>query len=95
MFEHNRAHREQGRRTLGFLVRWNLSLNKITEDAQKRQRRSGQVVVEYVLLLVIAVGIAGLVLRGCVSRNENQAGVVIQLWDQMLKFIGSDIPDEP
>lgn len=51
--------------------------------------------MEYILLLVVAVAIAGLVLKGCVSRNEDQAGVLIQVWDEMLHIIGADHADEP
>ncbi len=52
-------------------------------------------VVEYVMLLIIAVAISSLVMKGCVSRNESDAGVIIQFWDQVLKMIGEDFADEP
>jgi hypothetical protein len=52
-------------------------------------------VVEYVLLLILAVFIASLTMRSCVSRQEDQAGVVIQFWDDMMKIIGGDLADEP
>lgn len=98
MCEHNRVqyYLESLKNRLNFVLnRQNLPHKNNTDIAKNGQRRRGQVVVEYVLLLVIAVGIAGLVMRSCVSRNEDQAGVIIQFWDEMLRVIGSDEADEP
>lgn len=62
----------------------------------KRPKRqdTGQIVVEYVLLMIVAVTISALVMRSCVSRQEDQAGVIIQLWDTMVRTIGVDTADE-
>jgi len=100
MSEHNQFHREwDSRRNFSkhfwSFCRQRLSRYKNTGSEQKNQRRKGQVVVEYVLLLIIAVSIAGLVLKGCVSRKQDEAGVVIQFWDEMLNVVGADEADEP
>ncbi|MGE3973767.1 MAG: hypothetical protein AB7F59_04495 [Bdellovibrionales bacterium] len=55
---------------------------------------SGQIVVEYVMLMIVAIAIASLMMRGCVSRQQDQAGMMIQLWDKMLLVIGEDTADE-
>ena len=54
----------------------------------------GQVVVEYVLLLVIAVAIATLITRELVKRDAESPGILVKKWDDILKTIGDDIPDK-
>lgn len=54
----------------------------------------GQVVVEYVLLLVIAVAVAALITRELVKRDPENPGILINKWDQILKTIGEDLPDK-
>jgi len=46
------------------------------------------------MLMIVAVAISALLMRGCVSRQQDQAGMMIQLWDTMLRVIGSDTADE-
>ncbi|MEK2646131.1 hypothetical protein [Bdellovibrio sp. BCCA] len=53
----------------------------------------GQIVVEYVLLLVIAVGIAALLTSRLVSRNADNPGILVSKWHSILKTIGDDVPD--
>lgn len=58
------------------------------------KNRRGQVVVEYVLLLVIAVAVAALITKELVRRDPDSPGVLIKKWDDILKEIGSDLPDK-
>jgi hypothetical protein len=51
-------------------------------------------VVEYILLLVIAVGLAALLSKQLVSRNMDDPGIITSKWDQILKAIGNDLPDK-
>ena len=96
MCEHNLVHRQSYCCHRGnSFDHENLSPNKITERPKKRQRSQGQVVVEYVFLLILAVAIAGLAVKGCVRRNEDEPGSVIVFWNGILKTIGSDLADEP
>ena len=55
---------------------------------------SGQVVVEYVLLLIIAVSIAMLITSLMVSRNPESPGFLIKTWRGMLDTMGSDPADD-
>lgn len=55
----------------------------------------GQVIVEYVLLMVIAVAVAALITKELVQRDPENPGILIQKWDDMLKEIGQDLPDKP
>ena len=57
------------------------------------RNRRGQVLVEYLLLLVIAVGIVTILTRQLVSRSEDNPGMIIKAWDGILKSISNDIPD--
>lgn len=59
----------------------------------KIKSKAGQVVVEYVLLLVVAVGIAALVVNQMASRNPENPGIITAKWQQILKTIAEDIPD--
>lgn len=54
----------------------------------------GQVVVEYVLLLVIAVAVAALITKELVRRDPDSPGVLIKKWDDILKEVGNDLPDK-
>jgi len=52
----------------------------------------GQIVVEYVLLLVLAVGLAILLTKQLVSRDPDNGGILTVKWDAILKVIGNDKP---
>lgn len=54
----------------------------------------GQIIVEYVLLLVFAVTIAMLITRAMVSRDPGNPGFVVQAWHAALTQIGSDKADD-
>ena len=60
---------------------------------QRLGNQSGQVIVEYVLLLVIGVAMAALITRVMVSRNPDTPGFLIVKWSQIIKTIGEDYPD--
>jgi hypothetical protein len=55
--------------------------------------QKGQIVVEYVLLLVIGVSIAALLVSQLTSRNPDNPGVLVSKWNEILVAIGSDVPD--
>ncbi|UYL07530.1 hypothetical protein B9G69_010785 [Bdellovibrio sp. SKB1291214] len=55
--------------------------------------KRGQIVVEYVLLLVIATGVAALLVSQLVSRNSDNPGVLTSKWHSILVTIGADVPD--
>jgi hypothetical protein len=58
----------------------------------KKHRRqiSGQIVIEYVLLLIIAVGLALIITNTMVSRSPDSPGFLIVKWTQIINFIGMD-----
>lgn len=58
----------------------------------KKINTRGQVVVEYVLLLIVAVGIAALITSLIASRNPDEPGIIVAKWHEILKTIGSDTP---
>lgn len=61
--------------------------------SNKIRNRRGQVLVEYLLLLVIVVGIVTILTRQLVNRSEDSPGMIIKAWDGILKSIANDIPD--
>jgi hypothetical protein len=60
----------------------------------RRQRQGGQIVVEYVLLLAIAVSLALIITKTLIGRTEGSPGIVIQAWEQLIEAIGADKADD-
>lgn len=56
--------------------------------------QGGQIVLEYVLLLVIGVGVAALITSTMVSRNPESPGFLIKKWFDIIKTIGDDTADD-
>ncbi len=54
----------------------------------------GQIVVEYVLLLIISVAIATLLVTTMISRDQQNLGFVIQKWSAIISAIGQDTADD-
>lgn len=50
--------------------------------------------VEYVLLLVLAVGLAALLTKQLVSRDADNAGILVSKWNAILTVIGNDVTDQ-
>ncbi len=55
---------------------------------------SGQIVLEYVLLLVIGVSVAMLITTTMVSRNTENPGFLVRKWYEIIQLIGSDNADD-
>lgn len=68
--------------------------NGIRVVRQRSQNDAGQIVVEYVLLLVIAVSLVALISRAMVSQRPGETGFVIGVWQDVLSAIGSDKADD-
>ena len=64
------------------------------KSSMKLGSQSGQIVVEYVLLLVIAVSMSALIVRQLGSRDEQNPGVLVQKWHNIQIEIGKDLPDQ-
>lgn len=59
-----------------------------------KANRSGQVVLEYVLLVVISAMAATLIIKGMVSRSPSGQGFIIRAWERVLVSIGDDLPEQ-
>ncbi len=57
-------------------------------------KQSGQIVLEYVFLLMIGVLVAALITSMAVSRNPDSPGFLIVKWREMIQVIGSDSPED-
>ena len=56
----------------------------------------GQILVEYLLLMIIAVSCATLLTKTLVGRGDDAGrGIVIKAWDKIINAIGNDLPDCP
>ena len=56
--------------------------------------QSGQIVLEYVLLLVIGVAVAATLTTLLVSRNPESTGMIVLKWNQIVQAIGADYADD-
>lgn len=54
----------------------------------------GQIIVEYMLLMVIAVTIAIMLLKSLASRGDEK-GMLIKKMCEIHRVIGADVPDAP
>lgn len=61
---------------------------------RKGRKNSGQVVVEYTLLLGVGVLIAFLITTTLVSRDPNSPGFLIVKWAKIIEVIGVDPIDD-
>jgi uncharacterized protein (UPF0333 family) len=52
--------------------------------------QKGQIVVEYILLLVVAVAIAAFITSTMVSRDPNSPGFLVVQWMNIITAIGAD-----
>lgn len=60
---------------------------------KKVRERSGQIAVEYILLLSLSVTIAVLISTLVVSRNPENPGFLIVKWREFIEFIAGDVID--
>lgn len=61
----------------------------------KKINRKGQIAVEYILLVLIAVTIAATLVSVMVSRNEEEPGFLIRAWQNIITTISTDQSGEP
>jgi len=54
------------------------------------KNNSGQIVVEYILLLIEGVMIASLITTVFVSRNAENPGILTTKWRQIIEVIAKD-----
>jgi hypothetical protein len=70
-----------------------MDLNSTSSNATRLGER-GQVVVEYVLLLIASVTIAMLITKLMVGRDPGNPGFVISAWQAIVDEIGADKADD-
>ena|GEM_PF-746963 len=80
----------------GFNCTANQCLNKPKglSRASLVRSRKGQVVLEYVLLMVLMAGLGAFIVRSFVSRNADEPGILVTKWDSILKVIAEDNPED-
>ncbi len=61
----------------------------------KRAGERGQIAIEYVLILVVAVTIAVTLSKGLVGRDPADPGLIVQSWVNILRTVGQDLADAP
>ena len=63
------------------------------------KNQNGQILVEYLLLMVIAIACAAALTNKLIGRNGteasnySEAGIIIKQWHKIISIIGNDIPD--
>ena len=61
----------------------------------QKNKQKGQVLLEYILLIIIVVTIARALMEGLVLRSPGNEGIVIKTWMQVSQTIAEDLADEP
>lgn len=56
--------------------------------------QSGQILIEYVLLLLIGLMVAKLMIKSLVGQNPEEPGILIKRWNEVWVEIGNDYPDK-
>lgn len=58
---------------------------------------SGQILIEYILLLLIAVSSAMILTTSLVGRRStvDESGILIKSWHKIITALGNDLPDCP
>lgn len=56
--------------------------------------QSGQIVVEYVLLLTVAVAIAAVITKTMVGTDKDNPGFILTAWKNIVVLIGADKADD-
>jgi len=69
------------------------TLNSHPRKKNLLKNNRGQILVEYLLLMVIAIGCATLLVTKLVSRNEARPGIIVKTWSKLIQDIGHDVPD--
>ena len=64
-------------------------------NQNKANKQRGQIIVEYVLLLMVGVAIAAIITRTMVSRSASNPGFLIKKWREIICVIGQDDIEEP
>lgn len=59
------------------------------------QSKKGQIVVEYVLLLLISVLVAMLITQAMVSRDSETPGFLISKWRELITYVADDQIETP
>jgi uncharacterized protein (UPF0333 family) len=68
-------------------------MNKMQTKSRFSLSEKGQVLIEYLLLMVIVISCATILIKALVSRETGKQGAVIRVWDNIIRIIGNDIPD--
>ncbi len=88
-----KAHREAITKTWPFRFSYLGGKRSATAGQGKRLDQRGQVVVEFILLIVISVTAATYISKKIVSRDPEEPGFLTGAWSQMNTVIGSDLID--
>lgn len=67
----------------------------LSRPKSNRHGQCGQIAIEYVLILVVAVTIAVTLSKGLVSRDPQDPGLIIKSWANILRTVGKDLADSP
>ena len=72
----------------------NLTVDRCPSIHGTVRSQAGQVVVEYVLLLIVSVSLAFLITKLMVGRDPGNPGFVIKTWQGIVEEIGKDRADD-
>ena len=70
-----------------------LTQQKPSQKPRRGQSNSGQIIVEYILIVAVTAVVGATLVRGCVSRDPDNPGLLTSSWSGMLETIAEDYAD--
>lgn len=59
-----------------------------------RSAEAGQVIIEYILLLVVTVALSAMIMRSVVNRDPGDAGFLMKRWQGLVDQVAKDDPNK-
>lgn len=57
-------------------------------------KQQGQVILEYILLMLITLTLATFLMKSLVSRSTDETGVLMKKWQSLIEQVASDDPNK-
>ncbi len=94
----NRESTDLGQRELFYLSKYcEAKSMTAVKDLKAKKKQSGQLVFEYILLLLVALSMAT-IMRNTLTATSNDpsdSGLIIRMWRGVVQVIGNDRPVDP
>ena len=70
------------------------TMRRASRKQSRYRSQSGQILIEYILLLMIGLTIGNILIKTLTANGPDQKGIIIERWQSIWKGIGEDYPDK-